>query len=296
MIDLNELDQLKITSDPEIYTIDFNKILQDSYIDPSEEMKPQPVAISIGTSEYKGTNYPIPFGSYGDFSCIVGASKSRKTFFKSMIEASYLGGNANKFCPSLKGHDTNEKYVISFDTEQSKFHTQRVQRRVMEMVESDIYHNYKTFALRAYEPKERLQFIDYIINESEYKNKIGLLSIDGFVDLVTDFNSLEQSSGLTEKLLQWTARGDMHITGILHKNFGTSKPVGHVGSSVLKKAETVVFIEKEDNVSIAKCEYSRNMPFNDIYFDVNSDWLPFEIDQSVGDTLPRNKTTSKATF
>jgi hypothetical protein len=296
MLDLNELDQLKITGTPEIVTVDFSKMLIDSYIDPSEEMKPQPVAISIGTSEYKGTNYPIPFGSYGDFSCIVGASKSRKTFFKSMIEASYLGGNANQFCPSFKGHDTKEKYVISFDTEQSKFHTQRVQRRVMEMVESDIYHNYKTFALRAYEPKERLQFIDYIINESEFKNKIGLLSIDGFVDLVTDFNSLEQSSGLTEKLLQWTARGDMHITGILHKNFGTSKPVGHVGSSVLKKAETVVFIEKEDNVSIAKCEYSRNMPFNDIHFDVNSDWLPFEIDQSVGDKLPRNKTTSNATF
>jgi hypothetical protein len=36
----------------------------------------------------------------------------------------------------------------------------------------------------------------------------------------------------------------MHITGILHKNFGTSKPVGHVGSSVLKKAETVVFMKK----------------------------------------------------
>jgi hypothetical protein len=33
-------------------------------------MKPQPVAISIGSSEYKGTNYPI-FSSYGDFSCIV---------------------------------------------------------------------------------------------------------------------------------------------------------------------------------------------------------------------------------
>jgi hypothetical protein len=64
----------------------------------------------------------------------------------------------------------------------------------MEMVESDIYLNYKTFALRAYEPKERFQFIDYIINESEFKGKIGLLSIDGFVDLVTDFNSLEQSS------------------------------------------------------------------------------------------------------
>jgi hypothetical protein len=29
----------------------------------------------------------------------------------------------------------------------------------MKMVESDIYHNYKTFALRAYEPKERLHLL-----------------------------------------------------------------------------------------------------------------------------------------
>jgi hypothetical protein len=38
----------------------------------------------------------------------------------------------------------------------SKFHTQRVQRRVMEMVNDNIYDKYKTFALRAFEPKERL--------------------------------------------------------------------------------------------------------------------------------------------
>jgi hypothetical protein len=44
---------------------------------------------------------------------------------------------------------------------------------------------------------------------------------------------------------------------------------------------------------VSICEY---MPFNDIHFDVNSDWLPFEIDQSVGDKLPRNKTISNATF
>jgi hypothetical protein len=63
-----------------------------------------------------------------------------------------------------------------------------------------------------------LQFIDYIINESEFRG-IGLLSIDGFVDLVTDFNSLEQSSGLTENYYNGLL-GDMHITGILHfRNF-----------------------------------------------------------------------------
>lgn len=256
---------------------DFKKILSESLIDPSEELKQQPIAISIRESKYKGVMYPIPFGSYGDFSCIVGASKSRKTFFKSMIEAGYIGGKSNILNPSIKGHNTQDKFVISFDTEQSKFHTQRVQRRVLEMV-GGMNEFYKTFSLRQYTPKERFDFIDWIVYESEFKNNIGLMSIDGFVDLVTDFNSLEQSTGLTEKLLQWTAIGNMHCTGILHKNFGTSKPVGHVGSSILKKAETVVFVEKNDNETIAKCEYSRNIPFEPIIFDVNKDWLPYETD------------------
>ena len=263
------------TITPELIKTDFKKLFNESFVDPSEELKPQPIAISIGISEYKGTNFPIPFGSYGDFSCIVGASKSRKTFFKSMVEASYIGGSSNLYCPSLKGHGRRDKFVISIDTEQSKFHTQRVQRRVLEMVGSR-YDNYKTFSLRAFSPKERFEFIDWIIYESDFKDNIGLLSIDGYVDLVTDFNSLEQATGLTDKLLQWTSKGDMHCTGILHKNFGTSKPVGHVGSSVLKKAETVVFIESDGNQTTAKCEYSRNQPFETICFEVNKDWLPIE--------------------
>lgn len=258
-------------------SIDFKEMLNNALIDPSEELKPQPIAISIGTSNYKGVEYPIPFGSYGDFSCIVGASKSKKTFFKSMIEAGYIGGKSNIYNPSIKGHDSQDKFVISFDTEQSQYHTQRVQRRVLELVGAN-YELYKTFSLRAYSPKERFDFIDWIVFESDFKDNIGLMSIDGYVDLVTDFNSLEQSTGLTEKLLQWTAKGKMHCTGILHKNFGTAKPVGHVGSSVLKKAETVVFIEKDEERTIAKCEYSRNQSFEDITFQVdNHDWLPKQI-------------------
>ena len=262
----------------------YKKLLHDSYVDPSEQIKAQPVAVSIGSSEYKGMQYPIPFGSYGDFSCIVGASKSRKTFFKSMIEAGYIGGRSNILNPSIKGHDSTDRLIISLDTEQSKYHTQRVTRRVLDLVGCN-YDLYKSFSLRPYSPKERFDFVNWIVYESEYRKDIGLMSIDGYVDLVTDFNSLEQATGLTEKLLEWTARKEykhqMHITGILHKNFGTSKPVGHVGSSVLKKAETVVFIEKDGDMSVAKCEYSRNQEFKDITYGVNSEWLPYEIDNSV---------------
>ncbi|HOD09933.1 MAG TPA: hypothetical protein PKH91_04235 [Flavobacterium sp.] len=273
-IEINSETSLLIPSE-----VDFKKIFQEALIDPSEEIKQQPIAISIRESDYKGTLYPIPFGSYGDFSCIVGASKSRKTFFKSMIEAGYIGGSSNILNPSIKGHNSKDKFVISFDTEQSQYHTQRVQRRVLEMVGAN-YDLYKTFSLRQYNPKERFDFIDWVVFESDFKDNIGLMSIDGYVDLVTDFNNLEQATGLTEKLLQWTAKGKMHCTGILHKNFGTAKPVGHVGSSVLKKAETVVFVEKNENETIAKCEYSRNIPFEPITFDVNKDWLPYETDNN----------------
>ena len=272
-LDFSELDK-NIT---EPLSIDFKEMFNKALIDPSEEIKPQPIALSIGTTSYKGTEYPIPFGSYGDFSCIVGASKSKKTFFKSMIEAGYIGGNANIHNPSIKGHNSQGKFVVSFDTEQSEYHVQRVQRRVLELVGAN-YDLYKTFSLRAFSPKERFDFIDWVVFESDFKDNIGLMSIDGYVDLVTDFNSLEQSTGLTEKLLQWTAKGKMHCTGILHKNFGTAKPVGHVGSSVLKKAETVVFVEAQEDKTLVKCEYSRNQSFSDILFQVDErDWLPKEV-------------------
>lgn len=265
--------------------IDFSKIEIESYIDASLDIKAQPIAISLGEKEYKGIYYPTPIGSYGDFSCIVGASKSKKTFFKSMLVAGYLGGNSNLYT-SIKGHNNYDKMVLEFDTEQSHFHTQRVTRRVIEMVGVND-ERYKTYSLRQYEPKLRFEFIEYMLLESEYRNDIGLVSIDGFVDLVTDFNSLEQSTNLTEKLLQWTSKTKCHITGILHKNFGTSKPVGHVGSSVLKKAETVIFIEKEDEITKVTCEYSRNIAFDEFYFEVGNNHLPSVIDYT---PQPSNKS------
>jgi hypothetical protein len=260
------------TESIEVGKTNFLDIEKESFIDPSIELKPQPIALSLGETLYKGNYYPTPIGSYGDFSCIVGASKSRKTFVKSLLVAGYLGGNSSNFS-KIQGHQNADKIVLEFDTEQSHFHTQRVTRRVIEMVGVNDS-RYKTYSLRQYDPKTRFEFIDYMLYESEFRNNIGLVSIDGFVDLVTDFNSLEQSTQLTEKLLQWTSKVNCHITGILHKNFGTSKPVGHVGSSVLKKAETVMFIEKENELTKVVCEYSRNIPFDEFYFEVDENWLP----------------------
>jgi hypothetical protein len=273
-----ELPKIELKTEPQEQDLDFKKIHDLQFVDIDEILKPQPVAISIGSSQYKGQNYPIPFGSYGDFSCIVGASKSKKTFLKSLLTACYIGGNSNIYASDIIGHNVGNKWIIDIDTEQSQFHAQRVFRRVAEMVGANPI-NYKPFALRTLSANERFKFIDWIFNESKYKNNIGLLIIDGVADLVSDVNNLEQSNEVSQKLLEWSGNANCHIVTVLHRNFGSNKPTGHLGSAVLKKAETVVFVEKEDDAVLVTSEYSRNQPFENFAFSIDKNWLPYVIDE-----------------
>lgn len=264
--------------------IDYEAIRLSTEIDLNKSIEHPPVAIGMGEYTYQGNHYPIPFGSYGDISCIVGASKSKKTFFKSAIIAGYIGGTSNNYFSNIQGLKGAGKWIIDIDTEQSRYHSQRTFRRVQYMTGIDNPH-YKCFALREYTPPERLKFIDWLINDSPYSDNIGLISIDGYADLVTDFNNIDQASEVSNKLMKWSSDKNCHITGILHRNFGTMKPVGHLGSFILKKAETVVFVDSDKDSGHTKvtCEYSRGLSFEDIYFSINDDHLPYKIDDPVTD-------------
>lgn len=281
-----------IQSQTESLDKDFNKIHDEHFVSVDEILKPQPVAISIGHAEYKGTNYPIPMGSYGDFSCIVGASKAKKSFLKSLLVGGYIGGNTVINAPEIKGHRLTDKYVIDIDTEQSEYHSQRVFKRVVELVgvNPDFY---KPFSLRKLSAKERFEFIDWLFTKSQYVGNIGLVSIDGIADLVNDVNDLEASNNVAQKLLEWSAKENCHIITVLHRNFGTKKPTGHLGSAILKKAETVVFVEKENELTLVNPEYTRNQPFEPFAFAVDSNWLPFVVDYSISDKPINNKEKPK---
>lgn len=250
------------------------EILKDTLITRDLVIEKQPLCMSLGEHSYKGYNYPTPLFSYGDFSCIVGESKSKKTWLKSLLEASYIGGQTQfKSKSEIIGHDQRNKYVISFDTEQSKYHTKRVSQRVDDLVGSP-YENYLTFSLREYSAKERFEFIDWVILESDYRDNLGYITIDGGADLVQNFNDLEECSKLSDKFLKWSSIGNCHITTILHKNFGTDKPVGHIGSAILKKCESVIYLEKDEEFVKVTPRYTRNYPFETFRFFVNEQGLP----------------------
>lgn len=257
---------------PEV-KLDFGKMHNNCLVDVSLELPPPPVALSLGTYSYKNQVYPIPFGTYGNFSCFVGASKSMKTFLKSALIAGYIGGRSTNYFPDLQGHNTKDKFIIDVDTEQSLWHTQRVARRVCEMVGTN-YELYKPFSTREYDAKIRFQFIEWLMMESEYRNNIGLITIDGAADIMDSVNDLNEANMITQGMMKWTTKSNAHLATILHRNHGSDKPTGHLGSSIMKKAETVAFVTREDDNTKVTPDYCRNYPFNEFYFNLDENHLP----------------------
>jgi hypothetical protein len=261
--------------------VNFHNIFKSAFIDVTKKIEHPPTAISIGEYDFKGRSYPNSFATYGNFSCLVGASKSRKSFFKSLLVASFLGGQTSQYASIIKNHRDRECYILDVDTEQSAYHSQKVFQRVMDMVGVKNNIHYQPFALRPYEPKERLEFIEWLIYESDFRDNIGLVSIDGLADLVNDFNDLKESQKVVQKVMKWTDDKQFHLTTILHSNFGTNKAVGHIGSSVLKKAESVCTISSEDGITNVKFTHTRGYPIDDIQFKVNDSGIPVLLDDLV---------------
>lgn len=273
LINIEEIDQAKPVEEKEII-IDFQQ-LHDSYlVNLDEHIPQQPIALSIGESQYGNKYYPNAIASYGDFSCIVGESKAKKSFFKSLLVARYIGGNSHDFAPDIKSYFNQGKFVIDIDTEQSAYHSQRAFRRVGEM-EGTKSPYYKPFRLRTLSPKDRLNFIDWIFTQSNYKNHIGLLVIDGVADLIHDINDIQESTMIVQKLMTWSEKSNCHIITILHLNPGTDKPKGHLGTFVMQKAESIMRVKKEDpDTSIVTADYARNKAFDPFLFEIKNG-LPF---------------------
>ena len=272
-----------LTSEPK-------RIFQEAFVDVTKKIEHPPIAISIGTHSSGTQTFPTSFATYGNFSCIIGASKSRKTFLKSLLTSVFIGGQANAYTSNIISHRERDMYVIDIDTEQSEYHSQKVFQRVCRMVGSN-YPFYKPFALRPYTFTQRVQFIEYLIYESEFKDNIGLMCIDGIADLISDINDISKADEIIQKLMKWTHDKKMHIIANLHTNFDSKKARGHLGSFVLQKAETVAHVERgESNMSNVSFPYSRGYPIDDFKFSINQDGIPYTENsmpiQSISDVAP----------
>jgi len=137
---------------------------------------------------------------------------------------------------------------------------------------------YQTYALRTINYKTRLQFIEHILKENGDKN--GLVLIDGIADLVSDVNNLEESNLCVQKIMEWSAKFNCHIVTVIHSNYGSDKPTGHLGSFLEKKTETQIQLEantvNKEWITVS-CKRSRGYSFETFSFSINEYGLPFVV-------------------
>lgn len=283
---LDQLNQLQLEVGNEPKSIDFNAMHNKALIDLEIAYERPPLVVSIGRDEkeYNGIHYPLRFGTAGNISMIKGEEKARKSFLKSLILGCSFGGSSNLYTNSIDilGHNLKDKFIVDIDTEQDEYDSWLNAIRIPKLV-GQKPDNYIPIKLREYTPNERLQYVEWLFLESEYKNSLGLVSIDGFVDLINDFNSQLESSELTQKLMKWSSISKAHITGVLHLNPNSDKARGHLGTILQQKCETVVIISDKGNYSLVSCQRGRGKKFKEFCITVNDEWLPEIIDNPDGE-------------
>jgi hypothetical protein len=276
---LNEKEEIVVDVSRDSKT-DFISIFKDAFIDIDKKYDAPPICLSIGTYSVGNNMYPVRFGTESNFSAIVGASKSKKSFFKSLLIASYIGCDPVYSGP-IRSHRKKEGFIIDVDTEQGTYDAHRCFRRVQKMVGASIGDFYKPFALRPYSAKERIQFIDWMIYESEYRNDILWISIDGMADLVENFNDVNESNKAIQKVMEWTNNKQMHLNTVIHANYGSDKATGHLGTAILKKAETICNLAAQGEGVEVSFTYTRGFPIDNLQYVINEFGLPQVVNKGI---------------
>lgn len=228
-------------------------------IDLSEQLPdPQPIVRLWGNL----------IASRGNISAVVGLAKSRKTFLTCAVASGYLSDS------EFMGFDTPATgRVLYLDTEQSRPHVHKIARRILRSIGLPTDRNQDKLivaALRELTPDQRKEATAEILR----RYKPDLVILDGVADLCNDPNDLHESEALTCELMRWSSEYDNHILCVLHSNPGGDKARGHLGSALLRKAETVALIKVDGATSVVSPQYCRNEPFTEFAFQINANGLP----------------------
>lgn len=202
--------------------------------------------------------------SKGNISAIVGDAKSKKTFLCTAIVSSLHRSNEDDRPLDI---DYRPRKVLWIDTEQSLEHIQRVQYRINIMTNEPIHRSpsfINMLALRELKVEDRISVTEKAIDG--YRPE--LVVIDGISDLMYNTNAVDESEAVVSMLLAWSSKYDCHIMVVLHTNPDSDKARGHIGSTLRRKVETMMFVHRVGDVSVVEPKFCRNAEFERFAFHV----------------------------
>jgi hypothetical protein len=217
--------------------------------------------------------------SRGNLTAICGEAKSKKTFLTTALVASAMA-IPYKRLNNFKNVDKNMSInVLWADTEQGEVHVRKVVDRIAEMTGAKLgglkaEPRLTMLKLRELSPMERFGIIHDAIYHNLRVNPYDIVVIDGVADLQRNTNNLEESDALVDELMKLSTQAQTHIISVLHTNPGSDKARGHLGSSLQRKCEAVLFVHRVGECTIVEPQFCRNEPFERFAFTVSEEGIP----------------------
>lgn len=217
------------------------------------------------------SRYGSTIASEGNISAVVGQPKSKKTFLCTAFVGAMLRTNDT----ASFGITPKQALVLWVDTEQAPSHVQRVIRRIHRMasIAEDVpYDMLKVLTLREIEPNQRFDILRDAI--AYYRPK--LVVVDGISDLMYNSNCIEESDAVVGELMALSTEYNCHIMNVLHTNPNSDKARGHIGSTLQRKVETMIYVRKVGERSVVEPQFCRNEEFAPFAFCVTEEGIPEE--------------------
>ena len=207
----------------------------------------------------------------GSLCILTGKPKARKTSF---LHAFLASGLMDDGIWGIRTQLTDDKnHVCLIDTEQSIFDLYQSLGRLSSMINKklDTLTNFSVYSTRAGDVEKTMSVIDTICKNNP---KIGLIAIDGLIDLVNDINDVREAKYSINFLKKICDTYNVAIIGIIHQNKSTNYSLGHLGSFASRFAQSELSIEKlDDGTSEMRATYLRSagdiMPIKIDYDDAN---------------------------
>ena len=264
---------------------DISAMVAASVIDTSKTIDRPPTILSIQEKRGMSTVYKRML-TQGNISCWKGKAKAKKTYVLKLIAAACLKplDYTNKLFAEVP-QDKNE--VIWIDTEQGEWDSYNTIRQVQTLCGHTT--RMRAFNLRPYEPKVRCDMIEYIIGL--YGATCCLLILDGVADLVNGNNDESEAVRVTTLCMRWTKEYNLHLCSVIHENKNDGFATGHIGSYILKKAETVISVTKrlsDPRYSDITNDMGRGADFEPFGIYIDDDGMP-ELCDAI---TPKQKSSS----
>ena len=252
----------------------------------------------IEKEEFMLHNGEVAFFAKGDVSAIKSKPKQGKTNSIAAMVAAMLKGSWGPLTCKIEGCN-----IVWIDTEQRHSDAKRIYLRALKMAGlsmEDNFSRFQMFHLRSFMNDKKMDSLKLIIKNCQPD----IIFIDGIVDLINNFNDVEESKNIIDTLMRLSTKEEsgknIAIVCVLHTNKAAEdrNMRGHLGTMLTQKAGTVLEVKKNGQIFTVSNTESRNkeVPEWSFRFDDNGDIVDatFMVEQATKEQKEKREAEKKA--